>query len=64
VGERDDDWWELGQAAARALPVAETVRLSGLHHLAAFWRSDLTAPPIRGFLDTVGWPKGSLRHSR
>jgi pimeloyl-ACP methyl ester carboxylesterase len=53
TGEGPDDaqWWDLGVRLAERLPVAEAVALEGLRHLAAFWRSDVTVPLIRDFLD-------------
>ena len=50
VGDDDQDWWALGQAAAAALPDARAVALKGLGHLQAFWRTDLSLPPIGEFL--------------
>jgi hypothetical protein len=50
VADEDQDWWALGQAAAAALPHAQAVALNGLGHLQAFWRTDLSLPPIERFL--------------
>jgi pimeloyl-ACP methyl ester carboxylesterase len=50
VGDEDQDWWALGQAAAAAMPDAQAVALKGLRHLQAFWRTDLSLPPIERFL--------------
>lgn len=50
VGADDQDWWALGQAAASAMPDALAVALPGLGHLQAFWRTDLSLPPIQRFL--------------
>ena len=47
VGENDQDWWARGQSAARTLPDARAVALPGLGHLQAFWRTDVSLPPIR-----------------
>ncbi len=53
VGEDDQDWWARGQSAARTLPNARAVALPGLGHLQAFWRTDLSLPPISQFLSQV-----------
>jgi pimeloyl-ACP methyl ester carboxylesterase len=50
VGDEDQDWWARGQAAAAAMPDAQAVALKGLGHLQAFWRTDLSLPPIERFL--------------
>jgi pimeloyl-ACP methyl ester carboxylesterase len=50
VGDEDQYWWALGQAAAAAMPDAQAVALKGLGHLQAFWRTDLSLPPIERFL--------------
>jgi len=50
VGDEDQDWWDQGQAAAAAMPDAHAVALKGLRHLQAFWRTDLSLPPIKQFL--------------
>jgi pimeloyl-ACP methyl ester carboxylesterase len=53
VCEDEQDWWALGQTAANALPRGQAVALNGLGHLQAFWRTDLSLPPIRRFLATL-----------
>jgi hypothetical protein len=50
VGDEDQDWWAWGQAAAAAMPDAQAVALKRLGHLQAFWRTDLSLPPIERFL--------------
>jgi pimeloyl-ACP methyl ester carboxylesterase len=50
VGDGDQDWWARGQAAAAAMPDAAAVALHGMGHLQAFWRTDLSLPPIERFL--------------
>jgi pimeloyl-ACP methyl ester carboxylesterase len=50
VGDDDQKWWARGQAAAAAMPDAQAVALEGLGHLQAFWRTDLSLPPIERFL--------------
>jgi pimeloyl-ACP methyl ester carboxylesterase len=53
VPDDEQDWWALGQAAAAAMPQARAVALAGLGHLQAFWRTDLSIPPIEQFLATL-----------
>jgi pimeloyl-ACP methyl ester carboxylesterase len=50
VGEGEDDWWTLGEEAAAVMPDATAVMLPGLGHLQAFWRTDVSLPPIQRFL--------------
>lgn len=52
IGAKDDEveWIELGRRAAAALPHGRLEVLRGLGHLQAFWRTDLSEPPIREFL--------------
>jgi hypothetical protein len=59
VGEDKQDWWALGQAAARAMPHGHAVALNGLGQLQAFWRTDLALPPIKRFLATLGGAAGA-----
>ena len=54
VGEDEQEWWELGQAAAAAMPDAEAVALPGLGHLQAFWKTGMSLPPIERFLARLG----------
>ena len=56
AGDEDQDWWARGQAAASVMPAARAVALDGLGHLQAFWRTDLSLPPIRQFLATLTRP--------
>ena len=53
VGDDDQDWWARGQSAARSLPDARAVALPGLGHLQAFWRTDVSLPPISQFLSEL-----------
>lgn len=53
VGDDEQDWWARGQTAANAMPAARAVALRGLGHLQAFWRTDLSVPPIKEFLATL-----------
>jgi pimeloyl-ACP methyl ester carboxylesterase len=59
VGEDEQDWWALGQAAAGAMPHGQAVALNGLGHLQAFWRTDLALPPIKRFLATLSAAAGA-----
>jgi len=61
VSEGEDDWRELGEAAVAAMPAARAVVLSGLGHLQAFWRTDMTLPPIEQFLAGIEQDAGSWR---
>src|SRR5215469_93631 len=54
VGDDEQHWWAGGQAAAAAMPRARAVALQGLGHLQAFWRTDLSIPPIEQFLASLG----------
>jgi len=53
VPDDEQDYWALGQAAAAAMPRARAVALSGLGHLQAFWRTEVSIPPIKQFLATL-----------
>jgi len=50
VGDDDQDWWARGKDAASSMPAAQVVALDGVRHLQAFWRTDLSLPPIKQFL--------------
>ncbi|HEV2374610.1 MAG TPA: alpha/beta hydrolase [Streptosporangiaceae bacterium] len=50
VGDDEQDWWALGQRAANTVPDGLAVALHGMGHLQAFWRTDLSLPPIERFL--------------
>jgi pimeloyl-ACP methyl ester carboxylesterase len=50
VGEDEQERWELGRAAAAAMPDAEAIALPGLGHLQAFWQTGMSLPPIERFL--------------
>lgn len=56
VGDDEQDWWARGEAAASALPDASAIALPGLGHLQAFWRTDLSLPPIERFLARLNTP--------
>lgn len=61
VGEDEQDWWALGESAARTLPDARAVALPGLGHLQAFWRTDLSLPPISQFLSELSTARAPWR---
>jgi hypothetical protein len=64
VGDDEQEWWALGQAAASTMPDALAVALPGLGHLQAFWRTDLSLPPIREFLAKLSATAQTWRRSR
>jgi pimeloyl-ACP methyl ester carboxylesterase len=49
-GEREEPHAaDNARLAAQTLPSGSVTVLPGLHHLQAFWRTDLTLPPLLGF---------------
>jgi pimeloyl-ACP methyl ester carboxylesterase len=56
-GENEEpDAARHAKLAAQTLPHGSAVVLPGLHHLQAFWRTDLSCPPLTGFL-REHWPR-------
>lgn len=56
VNEEDQEWLSRGRELAGRLPRGELVALEGAPHLAAFFRTDLSVPPMREFLANLCEP--------